>query len=144
MSDYSVSITVDTSPAEAARAISDVQGWWTGKVAGSSAQPGDEFTYEVEGVHRSSQRVVEAGDRRVVWKVIDSDLTFTSAKHEWTGTTLDFEIRSHGRVTTIVFTHRGLVPAFECYGDCSNAWGVLITKNLRGWIETGKVQPSPW
>lgn len=37
-----------------------------------------------------------------------------------------------------------LVPAFECYGACSSAWATLIGKNLRRWIETGEVQPSPW
>ena len=82
--------------------------------------------------------------KRIAWQVIDSDLTFSSAKHEWTGTVIELDLRSHGRATTIVFSHRGLVPAFECYGDCSNAWATLIGKSLRRWIETGEVQPSPW
>lgn len=139
MSDFSISITIHKPAAEALRAITDVRGWWFGEITGSSDKLGDEFTYHVPGVHRSKQRVIELGNR-IVWKVIESDLTFSSAPHEWTGTTLEFEVRS----STIVFTHRGLVPKFVCYGTCSSAWTTLIEKNLRGWIETGVVQPSPW
>lgn len=145
MSDYSVSITVEKSAAEAFRAITDVRGWWFGEIEGNSDQLDAEFTYQMKGIHWSKQRVTELiPKKRLVWKVIESDLTFTSAKHEWTGTTIELEVRSHGRDATIAFTHRGLVPAFECYGDCSNAWATLIGKNLRRWIETGEVQPSPW
>ena len=144
MSDYSISITVDRSAAEAFRAITAVRGWWFGEIAGSSEQVGDEFTYQVTGVHWSKQQVTErVPDQRIAWRVIDSELTFSSAQREWTGTTIEFALRSHGKDTTIVFTHRGLVPAFACHGACSNAWATLIDKNLRRWIETGEVQPSP-
>jgi hypothetical protein len=44
--------------------------------------------------------------------------------------------------TEVRFTHIGLVPAFQCYGDCSGAWGVLIKENLRKLITTGKAQPD--
>ncbi len=42
------------------------------------------------------------------------------------------------------FTHTGLVPAFECYNNCSNAWSVLVGGNLRKLIATGEDQPWPW
>ena len=44
--------------------------------------------------------------------------------------------------TELRFTHVGLVPAFECYGDCSGAWGFYINDSLRSLITTGKGQPN--
>jgi hypothetical protein len=35
-----------------------------------------------------------------------------------------------------------LVPAFECYGNCSGAWGFYINDSLRSLITTGKGQPN--
>jgi hypothetical protein len=35
-----------------------------------------------------------------------------------------------------------MVPAYECYSDCSNAWGSLINGSLRKLITTGKDQPN--
>jgi hypothetical protein len=40
------------------------------------------------------------------------------------------------------FTHAGLVPAFECYGGCSGAWGFYINDSLRSLIATGKGEPN--
>jgi hypothetical protein len=54
MSDYTTSITVERSAAEALGAITAVRGWWFGEIAGSSEQLGDDFTYQVQGIHRST------------------------------------------------------------------------------------------
>lgn len=40
------------------------------------------------------------------------------------------------------FTHEGLVPDYECYGMCSNAWGTYINGSLRRLITTGKGSPN--
>jgi len=53
-----------------------------------------------------------------------------------------FEIASKGDKTEVRFTHVGLVPAFECYGGCSGAWGFYINDSLRNLIATGKGQPN--
>jgi hypothetical protein len=37
----------------------------------------------------------------------------------------------------------GLVPAFECYGGCSGAWGFYINESLRNLITGGAGQPNP-
>jgi hypothetical protein len=55
---------------------------------------------------------------------------------------LFFEIAKKGGKTELRFTHAGLVPAFECYGGCSGAWGELVDRNLRNLIATGKNQPD--
>jgi len=52
------------------------------------------------------------------------------------------EIAETGDKTELRFTHFGLVPTFECYGDCSGAWGFYINDSLRGLITTGKGQPA--
>lgn len=40
------------------------------------------------------------------------------------------------------FTHQGLVPAYECYEICFDAWTKYITKSLRNLIVSGKEQPN--
>jgi hypothetical protein len=39
--------------------------------------------------------------------------------------------------------YSGLVPAYECYDVCSNAWGQYITGSLRKLITTGTGEPNP-
>jgi hypothetical protein len=71
----------------------------------------------------------------------DGQLNFVKENNEWTGTEIVFEINQKGPKTELRFTHVGLVPAFECYGGCSGAWGFLISDGLRTLIRTGKGQP---
>ena len=54
------------------------------------------------------------------------------------------QIGKKGGKTEVHFQHVGLVPAYECYDNCSNAWGLLVNGNLRKLITTGQAQPSPW
>jgi hypothetical protein len=63
-------------------------------------------------------------------------------KNEWTGTDIVFDISAKDGKTEVRFTHSGLAPEIECYGSCSNAWGMLIGGNLRNLISTGKHQPD--
>lgn len=76
-----------------------------------------------------------------MWHVLDSRLTFVKDQTEWTGTDVIFEITRTDDRTELRFTHAGLVPAFECYGGCSGAWGFYINESLRALITTGKGQP---
>jgi len=143
--DFTTTITVDRSPEETFQGINHVSDWWSGEVAGRTDVLGAEFTYTVPGMHRSVQKIAElVPGKRVVWKVVDAQLEFTMDKKEWAGTEIVFEIAPKGTQTEVRFTHRGLVPTFECFRDCSNGWSVLIQKNLRQRILTGEVQPSPW
>src|SRR5690606_18703433 len=41
------------------------------------------------------------------------------------------------------FTHRGLVPAYECYKICHDAWTHYIQGSLKELITTGKGKPTP-
>lgn len=144
-SDFSTSFSVDQSPEEVFNAINNVRGWWSGELEGNMDKPGGEFTYRVPGMHFSRQKItVFIPGKKIVWHVSDAELSFVEDKSEWKGTDIVFEIAEKGGKTEVHFMHTGLVPAFECYKDCSNAWGLLILGNLRNLIATGKDQPSPW
>ncbi len=142
---YATSFSVDKTPQQVFDAINNVRGWWSGEVKGNTDKLGAEFTYTVPGAHRSNQKITELmPGRKIVWHVVDADLSFVKDKTEWKDTDIVFEIAKKGNKTEVRFTHEGLVSAFECYKDCSNAWSMLVNGNLRKLIETGKDQPSPW
>jgi hypothetical protein len=140
---YSTSFTVDQSPEEVFDAINNVRGWWSGKIEGDTDKLDAEFTYRVSDVHYSKKKITEfIPGKKVVWHVLDSYLSFVKDKSEWNDTKISFEIGENEGKTEIRFTHIGLVPAYECYDGCSNAWGSLINGNLRKLIITGKDQPN--
>lgn len=137
--DYSVSILVDQTPNEVFNAINNVRGWWQGKIEGSTDKLNDEFTYQMADVHFSKQKVTELiPNKKVVWLVTDSKISFVVDKDEWTDTEIVFNISTEGNKTKVTFTHHGLVPAIECYGGCSGAWGRLVQESLYSLITTGK------
>jgi len=143
--DYTTSFMVSQTPNEAFDAINNVRGWWSGEVEGDTDKIGAEFTYRVPDAHRSKQKITELlPGKKVVWHVSDAQLGFVKDKSEWNGTDIVFAIAKISDKTEVRFTHKGLVPAYECYNDCSKAWGMLINRNLRNLISTGKPQPTPW
>jgi hypothetical protein len=142
---FTTTLTVDQTPEEAFAAINNVRGWWSGDpgIEGSTDKLGDEFTYRYEPHHYSKQKITELiPGKKVVWLVLDSQLNFVDDKSEWKGTKITFEIAKKGAKTELRFTHVGLVPDYECYGACSNAWGSYIKGSLRSLITTGKGQPD--
>jgi hypothetical protein len=81
-------------------------------------------------------------DKRVAWLVTDNYFNFTKDKTEWKGTKVVFDISRKNDQTEIHFTHEGLVPAYECYNVCSDAWGSYIRGSLKSLIATGKGSPN--
>jgi hypothetical protein len=69
---------------------------------------------------------------------LESELSFVKEANEWDGTETPFDIARTGDKTEVRFTHHGLVPADECYDDCSNALGSYVNGSLRNLIATGK------
>ena len=141
--DYTTTILVDKTPKEVFDAVSNVRGWWSEEIEGGTAKLNDEFTYHYKDVHRCKMKLIEViPEQKVVWLVLDNHFNFTKDKTEWKDTKVRFEISKKGDKTQMVFTHIGLVPTYECYDICSDAWGNYIKSSLRNLIEKGKGQPN--
>ncbi len=141
---FTTTFSVDQSPEAAFNAINNVRGWWSEEIEGSTDKLGDEFTYRYKDVHHCKLKVIEViADKKVVWLVLDNHFNFTKDESEWTGTKITFEVSRKGDTTEVHFSHVGLVPEYECYGVCSNAWGSYINGSLRSLIATGKGRPNP-
>lgn len=142
--DYTVAILVDKTPRQVYDAVNNVRAWWSGEITGRTDKLGSQWTYRYQDLHRSTQKITEmVPGRRVVWHVTDSYLSFVKDNREWNGTDIVFDIATKGDKTELRFTHVGLAPAVECYGDCSSAWRFYIKGSLRKLITTGKGAPNP-
>jgi len=83
---YTTSFSVGQTPKQAFDTIRNVRGWWSGEIEGDTSERGDEFTYRYKDIHFSKQRLIEVvPDRKVVWLVLDSYLSFPEDKTEWNG-----------------------------------------------------------
>jgi hypothetical protein len=135
--DFTTSILVGNTPAEVFNTILDVRTWWSGlyneSFEGSSEKIGDEFTFFAGGgAHVTKQKLVElVPNKKITWLVSEANLSFMEDTDEWVGTKISFDISGEIGKTRIVFTHKGLVPQFECYDACSSAWTDYIQQQLK-------------
>jgi hypothetical protein len=113
------------------------------KLKASIDKLGDEFTYRYKDIHSCKIKLVEViPNEKVVWLVLDNYFNFTGDKTEWKDTKIVFDVSEKGGGTEIRFTHLGLVPEYECFSVCSNAWSSYIHGSLRSLIATGKGHPN--
>ncbi len=137
-----LSFLVDQTPEVVFEAINNVRGWWSEEIEGQTNQPG-EFKYRYQDVHLCTIRVDELSPgKKVAWHVVDNYFNFVKDKKEWVDTDIVFDISRKGDITEVRFTHVGLVPDYECYDVCHDAWGTYITQSLRDLITTGKGHPN--
>jgi activator of Hsp90 ATPase-like protein len=140
---FTTSIRVNATPEEASAAISNPRAWWSENIEGRTDQVGAIFDYRFRDVHRCTIEVAElVPGKRIVWHVRENYFSFTQDASEWKGTDLVFEIAKRGDQTEITFTHKGLVPEYECYGACSEGWRTYVDGSLKDLITTGKGQPN--
>ena len=141
--DFSTTLLVDQTPGEVFNAINDVRGWWSEEIEGGTHKLHDEFKYHFQDIHSCKMKLIEVEpDKKVVWLVLDNYFNFTKDKSEWKGTKIIFEIVKKDDKTQLRFTHQGLVPDYECFDICQNAWTHYIQESLKNLITTGKGQPN--
>lgn len=141
--DYTATLAVDVAAMEIFKSINDVAKWWTPDLQGSSQKLNDMFTVQFADMHISTQKVVEfIPGKKVVWLVTASNLSFIKQTDEWTNTHISFEIKQLGDKTALQFTHIGLVPAIECFKDCSKGWDYYIKGSLFKFLTTGTGTPG--
>lgn len=139
--DFTTTILVDQSPAEAFAAINNVRAWWNEDITGSTDTLGT-FKYRYRDVHTSIIRIDELiPGKKVVWYVVENFFNFTADKTEWTGDTMVFEIGTKGNQTEVRFSQNGLTPLSECFNVCRDAWSHFINESLYALITTGKGDP---
>ena len=141
--DFTTTILVDQTPEQAFNAINNVRGWWSEEIEGPTDKLNETFKYHYEDVHRCQIKIVElVAAKKVVWLVQDNYFQFTKDKSEWKGTKIIFDITEKDNKTQIRFTHQGLVPEYECFEVCRDAWTTYIQNSLCSLITTGKGKPN--
>lgn len=140
---YTIQFSVDAPASDVFKTINTVTAWWTHNLEGDSKNINDVFTVRFGDMHVSTQKLIEViPDKKVVWLVTASNLTFIKNTGEWTNTTISFELRRQGNSTQVLFTHHGLVPGIECYKDCSKGWEHYIKRSLYKLLTEGKGAPE--
>jgi hypothetical protein len=134
--DFTVTLLADKTPEEVFNAVINVRKWWHGyyseEIEGNTETLRDEFIFRAgNGIHYSKQKLIEViPNKKIVWLITDSKLSFLENPREWTGTKIMFDISKKERKTQLVFTHEGLVPESECYASCSPAWTQYLQNKL--------------
>lgn len=142
---YTTSFMTDKSPEEVFSAISNVRGWWSEQIDGRTDKLNEVFDYHYKDVHRCKMKITSfMPGEKIEWLVLENYFNFTKDKSEWVNNKISFEIFKKGNQTQLVFTQAGLVPDYECYTICSDAWGNYIRGSLKDLIETGKGKPNPY
>ncbi len=144
--DFSTKILVKKSAEETFNAINNARGWWSEEIEGDTTKLNEEFKYHYKDIHNCRIKITELiPGKRVVWQVLDNYFNFLKDPEEWKGSQIIFEITETGNAghkTQLRFTHRGLVPQYECYYICSDAWTDFIHNSLKELINTGKGKPN--
>ena len=142
--DFTTTILVDQTPNEAFKAIKNFKAWWSEDIEGETDKLGETFFYHYQDVHLCKIKLIKiVPNEQLVYQVMANEFSFTKDKSEWVNTKLVFDISAEGTQTRVKFTHEGLVPEYECYNVCHDAWTGFIQKSLKNLIVTGKGQPNP-
>lgn len=140
---YTTSFIVENSPEKVFNAINDPRAWWSEAIEGETDMLHSEFFYHYKDVHLCKIEIVELiPNEKVVWFVKDNQFNFVKDKAEWKGTKIVYEISQENGETQLVFTHHGLVPEYECYDICRDAWTSYVQGSLKDLITTGKGKPN--
>lgn len=142
--DFSTVLLLNSSPEEVFKAITNVKGWWSENLNGSTDSLHAEFVYKYQDMHHCTIRIVEFEPfKKIVWHVIDNYFDFTTDAKEWTDSKICFELSPIKDQTHLRFTHIGLTPENECYEACYAGWSNYINGSLFNLITKGRGAPNP-
>ncbi|MFA6440434.1 MAG: SRPBCC domain-containing protein [Bacteriovoracaceae bacterium] len=140
---YQCGITSNISAKETYQRIMRVTEWWSENIEGSFEKLNDVFTIHFAFGDSFVIKIVElVPDKKIVWQVMDCNLTWVKNSKEWKDTEIRFEILNDRNSTHINFAHIGLVPDFECYNGCANGWNQYIKKSLFRFLNDGHGEPD--
>lgn len=74
--------------------------------------------------------------------MVDSSHNMVKDTPERNGTEITFDVTKEGDATNVRFTHVGIVPNYECFDPCSNAWGFIMNESLKNFITRGQGQSN--
>ncbi len=140
---FKTAFEVDQSAEQVFKAVNNVRGWWSENIVGGTEHLDDEFIYQYQDVHRCKMKIVESvPNKKVVWLVLENQFNFTKDKNEWKGNKIVFDISEKDGKTKLAFTQIGLVPEYECFNVCEDAWSSYIQGSLKSLVTTGKGKPN--
>ncbi|MEO8885295.1 MAG: SRPBCC domain-containing protein [Mucilaginibacter sp.] len=140
--DFTCTVQVNASAAEAMKKISQVDKWWAKNFTGSAEKPSDKFRVDFGKTFVDFEIAELIPGKKVVWKVTNCNLHWLNNRKEWNGTEVVFELLEKDNLTQINFTHIGLVPGIECYENCYEGWTGHITESLVKFIDEGQGMPE--
>lgn len=131
---FSYQFSTNKTADEVFAVVRDVRKWWSGifdeTITGNSENVNDTFTFAAGGgAHESTQKLAAVvPNKKIVWDVTKSNLSFLKHPEEWKGTRFYFDVAKEGDKTNVRFTHEGLKPEIECYEACTGGWMQYLHK----------------
>lgn len=146
MKSYEKSVEIKANSLGLFKALTErIDEWW-GEVDQQPNALEQEFKVSFgEAYWRFKVTTLEVGTR-IIWECIESNQVHAGLKgirEEWLGTTLHWEMASiDASHTKLHFRHEGLIPSFNCYEVCADAWSFFIGTSLKQLIEKGLGKPE--
>lgn len=137
---YSRTITVNTNPDIAFRALTrEIDKWW-GAVSNEVNAKVDTFTafFDEDATQWTFLITHFEPNSAVDMQCIDAEHVVEglpeSIREEWLGTTLKWRLQEVESGTRINFTHEGLVAELGCYDTCVAGWDYFFVNSLQNYL----------
>lgn len=137
MQDVMHLLKIHVSPERVYEAITTADGlrqWWT-RDAAIEPKVGAAGEFGFYGKRFVAKVTVEelSPAKRVRWRVTNS---------AWQGNDIEFDLKSDGNDTILLFAHRGFPHANEALASATTRWGFYLL-SLKRYLQTGKGTPNP-